>query len=31
LRGTTHETHVVAWPPRAPNEPRLTSIFDGLD
>ncbi|WP_183296079.1 hypothetical protein [Cellulomonas cellasea] len=31
VRGTTYETHVVAWPPRAPNDPRLTSIFEGLD
>ncbi|QTE27778.1 PIG-L deacetylase family protein [Pengzhenrongella sicca] len=31
VRGATHETHVVVWPPRAPTEPPLHSIFEGLD
>ena len=31
LRGSTHETHVLAWPPRRPGDAVLTDLFDGLD
>ncbi|GAA2724128.1 PIG-L deacetylase family protein [Cellulomonas aerilata] len=31
LRSRSRETHVLAWPPRQPDEPCLTDIFEGLD
>ncbi|WP_225752828.1 PIG-L deacetylase family protein [Actinotalea sp. Marseille-Q4924] len=30
LRGSTHETHTIAWPPRGSVEPRLRDVFEGL-
>jgi LmbE family N-acetylglucosaminyl deacetylase len=30
-RASTHETHVVVWPPRRSGDGVLTDIFDGLD
>lgn len=31
LRASTHECHVIAWPPRRADEPVLSNIFQGLD
>ena len=31
LRGSTHETHVIAWPPHRPGDAVLTDIFEALD
>jgi LmbE family N-acetylglucosaminyl deacetylase len=31
LRGPSHETYVVAWPPRLPGQPCLADVFEGLD
>ncbi|WP_456844688.1 PIG-L deacetylase family protein [Cellulomonas sp. P5_C6] len=30
LRTGTYETHVIAWPPRAPGAPCLADVFEGL-
>lgn len=31
LRASTHECHVIAWPPRQAGDPVLSDIVQGLD
>jgi hypothetical protein len=30
-KASSRETHVIAWPPRAPGQDRIQDIFEGLN